>query len=71
MQFRTFFGCMLSHQEYYQPFLDAFHVDIPRSQDAIDRAADDNAQPDSAASSQQPAVGRDTSSSAAADTTAS
>eukprot|EP00879_Flechtneria_rotunda_P032107 GHRR01035262.1.p1 GENE.GHRR01035262.1~~GHRR01035262.1.p1 ORF type:complete len:199 (+),score=78.10 GHRR01035262.1:215-811(+) len=35
-QFRTFFGCMLSHQDYYQPFLEAFNVDVDRSQEAID-----------------------------------
>lgn len=36
--FRSFFACMLSHQDYYQPFLDAFHVDTDLSQQAIDAA---------------------------------
>jgi FtsZ-interacting cell division protein YlmF len=38
LQFRSFFGCMLSHQDYYRPFLDAFHVDTDLSQEAIDKA---------------------------------
>lgn len=38
VQFRTFFGCMLSHQDYYKPFLEAFHVDTELSQQAIDKA---------------------------------
>jgi hypothetical protein len=29
---------MLSHQDYYRPFLDAFHVDTDLSQEAIDKA---------------------------------
>ena len=37
MQFRTFFGCMLQHQEYYQPFLEAFLVDVDKPQDPIDQ----------------------------------
>lgn len=36
VQFRAFFGCMLSHQEYYQPFLEATGVDVDKSQEAID-----------------------------------
>lgn len=38
-QFRAFFSCMLAHQQYYEPFLEAFHVDTERSQEALDAAA--------------------------------
>lgn len=38
MQFRAFFACMLAHQEYYQPFLEATGVDVERSQAAIQTA---------------------------------
>jgi hypothetical protein len=44
LQFRTFFGCMLDHQEYYQPFLEAFHVDVDKSQEAIDKGREQDQQ---------------------------
>jgi hypothetical protein len=46
LQFRSFFGCMLEHQDYYQPFLEAFHVDVDKSQEAIDKGKERDQQQD-------------------------
>jgi hypothetical protein len=44
LQFRSFFGCMLDHQDYYQPFLEAFHVDVDKSQEAIEQGKERDGQ---------------------------
>jgi hypothetical protein len=52
-QFRSFFGCMLQHQDYYQPFLEAFHVDVDKSQEAIDKGQEQDQQQDKQQQQQQ------------------